>query len=182
MASDQAEKWAEAMQQEMQSLIDHQTWKFILKQNVEPGHRPLKEKWVYKIKRGVDNQITRFKARWVVKGYLQQAGVDFDQTFAAIVKPMAFRALFAIATFYELDIEEIDVKTVFLHGIIDELFYNEVPKGYEDEQKNQVCLLKKSFVWLETVTPSLVQTVGRVSFYKIGPSTNSCGPQYICHK
>ena len=117
----------------MQSLIDHQTWELIPKQNVEPGHRPLKGKWVYKIKRGVDNQITRFKARWVVKGYLQQVEVDFDQTFVTVVKPMAFRALFAIAAFYDLDIEQMDVKTAFLHGIIDQLLYIEVPKGYEDQ-------------------------------------------------
>ena len=63
VASDQAEEWAEAMQQEIQSLIDHQTWELIPKQNVQLGHRPLKEKWVYKIKQGVNNQITRFKAR-----------------------------------------------------------------------------------------------------------------------
>lgn len=79
----------------------------------------------------MNNQITRFKARWIVKGYLQQAGIDFDQTFAAVVKPMAFRALFAIAAFCNLDIEQMDVKTAFLHGIIDQLLYVEVPRGYE---------------------------------------------------
>ena len=119
MASDQAEEWAEAMKQEMDSLIQHRTWDLIPISDVKPGHRPLKGKWVYRIKRGVDNQITRFKARWVVKGYLQQVGIDFDQIFVAVVKPMAFRVLFAIVAFYDLDIEQIDIKTAFLHGIVD---------------------------------------------------------------
>ena len=107
MASEQCKK------REMQSLIDHQTWDLIPKQDVTPGHSPLKGKRVYKIKRGVDNQITRFKARWVVKDYLQLAGVDIDQTFAAIVNLMAFRALFAIAAFYNLDIEQMGVTPAF---------------------------------------------------------------------
>ncbi len=55
----------------MQLLIDHQTWELILKQNIKSSHCPLKGKWVYKIKREVNNQITRFKARWVVKSYLE---------------------------------------------------------------------------------------------------------------
>lgn len=75
----------------MQLLNKHQAWNSIPKQDVAPSHRPVKGKWVYKIKRGVENQITRYKARWVVKGYLQQVGVDFDQIFAGVVKPMAFR-------------------------------------------------------------------------------------------
>lgn len=54
-----------------------------------------------------------------MKGYLQQFEVDFDQTFAAVVKPMAFRVLFAIAAFFDLDIDQMDVKTAFLYGLID---------------------------------------------------------------
>ena len=168
MASDQAEEWAEAIKQEMDSLIQHGTWDLIPKTDIQPGHRPLKGKWVYKIKCGVDNQITRFKARWVVKEYLQQAGIDFDQTFAAVVKPMAFRALFAIAAFYDLDIEQIDVKTAFLHGIIDQLLYLEVPRGYEQQWKDQVCLLEKALyglkqsprLWYERLVEFLLTKLG----------------------
>lgn len=54
------------------------------------GQEALDGKWVFKVKRGADGQVTRYKARYVVKGYLQQYGIDYDQTFAAVVKPMAF--------------------------------------------------------------------------------------------
>ena len=126
VASGQAEEWVKAIKQEMDLLIQHETWDFIPKTNIQPGHRPLKGKWVYQIKRDVNNQITRIKARWVVKGYLEQAGIDFEQTFAAVVKLMAFRALFAIAAFYDLNIEQMDIKTAFLQDIIDQLLYLEV--------------------------------------------------------
>lgn len=62
---------------------------------------------------------------------------------------MALRALFAIAAFYDLDIEQIDVKTAFLHCIIDQLLYVEVPRGYEQQWKNQVCQLKKALYGLK---------------------------------
>lgn len=85
---------------------------------MEPGDRSLSEKWVFKVKRDVNGAIARFKARWVVRGYLQQFGIDFDQTFLTMVKPMAFRVLFAIAAYYDLDIDQIDVKTAFFYGLI----------------------------------------------------------------
>lgn len=83
---------------------------------------------MYKVKRDVNGNIVRFKARLVVKGYLQHFGVDFDQTFAAVIKSMAFRVLFAIAAFLDLDIDQMDVKTALLYGLINQLVYVEMPK------------------------------------------------------
>lgn len=61
--------------------------------------------WVFKVKRDVNVAIARFKARWVVRSYLQQFGINFNQTFAIEVKPMAFRVLFAIVAYYNFDID-----------------------------------------------------------------------------
>lgn len=117
---------------------------------MKPGHQALGGKWVYKIKRDVDGNVTRFKARWVVKGYLQQFGVDFDQTFAAVVKPMAFRVLFAVAAYFDLDIDQMDVKTAFLYGLIDQLIYMEIPKGSESKAtRGMVCKLLKAIYGLK---------------------------------
>lgn len=60
--------------------------------------------------------------------------MDFDQTFAAVVKPIVFRVLFAIAAFYDLNVDQIDVKTAFLYGFINQLIYIEKPKGTEAEE------------------------------------------------
>lgn len=62
-------------------------------------------KWVFRLKRRMNDNITRFKARWVVKSFMQQNGIDYDQTFAAVIKPMAFRILFALAAYHDLDME-----------------------------------------------------------------------------
>lgn len=63
MASEPAKKWAKTMREKMQSLIKHETWDLIPKNDIIPEHCLLKKKWVYGIKQGVDNHILRFKAR-----------------------------------------------------------------------------------------------------------------------
>ena len=124
---------------------------------------------MYKVKQNVDGKIGRFKARWVVKDCLQQFGVDFDQTFAAVVKPIAFRVLFAIAAYYDLDINQIDVKTAFVYGLIDQLIYVEMPKRTEtDTNKNMVCKLLKALyslkqslrLWYERFSSFLLKKLG----------------------
>lgn len=71
----------------------------------------------------MNKAVARFKAQQVVQSYLQQFEIDFDQTFVAIMKPMAFRVLFAIAVYYDLDIDQIDIQTAFLYMMIDQLIY-----------------------------------------------------------
>ena len=157
------------MEEELNQLEKNNTWELVHKSDVQPGHWPLGGKWVYKIKRDVDGNIARFKARWVVKGYLQQFGVDFDQTFAAVVKPMAFRVLFAIAAFFDLDIDQMDVKTAFLYGLIDQLVYVEIPKGTESAtNRDKVCKLLKALyglkqsphLWYERLSSFLLERLG----------------------
>lgn len=63
MTFDQAEEWADTIKREINSLIDYSIWDLISKADIQPGYKPLKRKWVYKITQGIDNQITRFKTR-----------------------------------------------------------------------------------------------------------------------
>lgn len=149
MSGSYSSQWSRAMREELDQLEKNNTWTLVNKKNIQPGHRALSGKWVYKVKRDVNGDIARFKARWVVKGYLQQFGVDFDQTFAAVVKPMAFRVLFAIAAFYDLEIDQMDVKTAFLYRDIDQLLYVELAKGYYEDQEHMVCRLNKAFYGLK---------------------------------
>lgn len=93
----------------------------------------------------------------MVKGYLQQFEVDFDQTFAAVVKPMAFRVLCTIAAYYDLDIDQMDVKTAFLYGLIYQL---ELPKGTETEvNRDMVCKLLKALRY-ERLSAFLLEKLG----------------------
>lgn len=68
MQGPNAAEWAKAIEEELNQLEKNNTWELFHKSDVQPGHRPLGGKWVYKIKRDVDGNIARFKARWVVKG------------------------------------------------------------------------------------------------------------------
>lgn len=155
MSCSHAQQWAHAIQEEVDQLEKNKTWDLVLMSEAKAGHKPLSGKWVFRVKRNVNGDIARFKARWVVRGYLQQYGVDFDQTYAAVVKPMAFRVLFAIAAYYDLDIDQMDVKTAFLYGLIDQLVYVQIPKGSESSaNKGMVCRLLKALYGL-TQAPRL---------------------------
>ena len=138
------------MEEKLDQLCKNEIWELVYKNDIEPGYWLLGGKWVYKIKRDVDGNIACFKARWVVKDYLQQFKVDFDQTFLAVVKPMAFRVFFVIAAFFNLDIDQIDVKTAFLYGLIDQLVYVGIPKGTETKANcNIICKLLKALYGLK---------------------------------
>ena len=66
------------MQDELKSLLQNETWRSVQRSSVDSSHKVLKGKWVFKIKRGLKGEILRYKARWVVKGYKQQYGIDYD--------------------------------------------------------------------------------------------------------
>jgi hypothetical protein len=124
--------WLEAMKTELKALLKNGTWRAVsLKPDQRSGRRPLGTKWVFKIKRGKDGEILQYKARWVVKGYEQRYGLDYDQTFAGVTKASTWRIMFAIAAIHGWDIEQMDVKSAFLHGNIDEEVYVELPECWE---------------------------------------------------
>lgn len=169
MRSSQAQEWLQAMAEELDQLKANETCTLIHKSQIKAGLKPLRGKWVYKVKRDVHEDIARYKARLVVKGYLQQFRVDFDQTFAAVVNPMVFRMLFAIAAFHDLGIDQMDVKTAFLYGLIDQLIYVEQLKGTETkETQDFVCQLHKALyglkqsprLWYERFSTFLLEKLG----------------------
>ena len=158
-----SDKWLQAAQDEYSSLLTNNTWNLVqppLHQKVLTG------RWVFKYKRGVRHQILRYKARFVVKGFEQQFGVDYNETFASVVKPMSYKALFAIAASLDLEIEQMDVKTAFLYGSIEDEIYVEQPEGFNDNS-GRVCRLNKALyglkqsprVWYTTLSEYL-QSLG----------------------
>ncbi len=105
----------------------------------------------------------------MVKGYLQQFGIDFDQTFASMVKLMAFRVLFAIAAYYDLNIDQMDVKIAFLYSLIDQLVYVQIPKGLEDStNRGKVCKLLKALYGLKQAPRLWYKTLSKFLLEKLG--------------
>jgi hypothetical protein len=137
-------KWKAAMDEEMAALKANGTWVLVER---PPKVRPIKNKWVFKVKLNPDGTIERYKARLVAKGFTQIPNVDFKETFAPVAGMNTIRILFAIATQQQLEVLQFDVKTAFLHGDLDEELFMEPPEGY-DYPKNKVCRLVKSLYGL----------------------------------
>ncbi len=125
--SPQATHWKQAMQSEFEALENNDTWTLVDKpkdKNVLPG------KWVYKVKYGADGQVDKYKARYVAKGFAQIEGLDFFETYAPTCKPETFRILLGVAAQKDLHLNQMDVKSAYLHSPIEEEIYLEQPEGF----------------------------------------------------
>lgn len=83
----------------------------------------LRGKWIYKLKQGLSGEILRYKARWVVQGFESEKSIDYNKTFASVVKSMSYKAIFAFCAAHNHEIELIDIKTAFLYQHIDKKIY-----------------------------------------------------------
>ncbi|CAM8954218.1 unnamed protein product [Rhodiola kirilowii] len=136
------------MNEEIQSMYANNTWTLMPKPK---DVRIIDCKWIFRIKEGNSfNDPPRFKARLVAKGFSQKEGIDFNEIFAPVVKYKTMRLLLAMATVFDWELEQMDVKTAFLHGDLDETIYMSQPKGFEDKKcPDHVCFLNKSIYGLK---------------------------------
>jgi hypothetical protein len=86
-------------------------------------------RWLYKIKHATDGSIEKFKVRFVVRGFSQREGVDYEETFSPVARYTSIRAVMSLVSFMGWRIHQMDVKTTFLNGIIEEEVYIEQPRG-----------------------------------------------------
>lgn len=144
MSSPCYKDWHNAMEKEHEALMSNKVWKLVPRPE---NTNIIKCKWVYRMKCDhVGN--SRYKARLVARGFSQQYGVDYDDTFSPVVRHSTMRLLFAIATEYNLNIDHFDVDTAFLNSDLKESIYMEQPEGFSDGS-NKVCLLLKSIYGLK---------------------------------
>ncbi|KAK8698021.1 hypothetical protein V6N13_114153 [Hibiscus sabdariffa] len=127
VASPESEKWLEAMRSEMDSMSDNQVWTL-----VEPpeGIKPIGCKWVFKKKTDMDGNVQTYKGRLVAKGFRKIHGVDYDETFSPVAMFKSIRILLAVAAFHDYEIWQMDVKTAFLNGKLEEDVYMTQPEGF----------------------------------------------------
>jgi len=109
------------------------------------GRRSIENKWVLKIKRKTDGLIECYKARLVVKGYTQEEGIDYEDTFSPVVRITLVRLILAILAHMYLELYQMDVRTMFLSGEQNKEIYMDKPLGFETKgQERKICKLKRS--------------------------------------
>nr|GEW67764.1 hypothetical protein [Tanacetum cinerariifolium] len=118
-----------AMNAEIQSMYDNKEWRLVI---LPPNAKVVKSKWIYKKKTNMDGKVHIYKARLVAKGYTQTYGVDYEETFSPVANVRAIRNLIAISAYHDYEIWQMDVKTVFLNGFLEEEIYMEQPEGFID--------------------------------------------------
>jgi len=153
-------KWKEAMDKELASHKENNTWE-VTDRPTSHGH-VVDCKWVYKLKLNPDGSVDKYKARLVARGFTQREGIDYEETFAPVLKFSTLRILIALATTMDLKMEQMDVVTAFLNGIITEDIYMKPPPGYWN---GKTLKLKKALYglkqagrkWYERLDESLRQ-------------------------
>ncbi|GJQ95446.1 putative ribonuclease H-like domain-containing protein [Tanacetum coccineum] len=121
--------WVDAMQEEMQQFINQQVWKLV---PLPVGKHAIGTKWILKNKRDARGIVVRNKARLVAQGHRQEEGIDYDEVFAPVARIEAIRLFLAFASYMGFLVYQLDVKSAFLYGEIEEEVYVTQPKGFED--------------------------------------------------
>jgi hypothetical protein len=139
--------WLAAMNAEFATLQRNNTWTLV---DRPPGVKIISGKWVFTHKIGTDGKLERYKARWVLRGDLQRAGVDLGETFTPVVKPTTIRTVLTIVAPQQWPAHQLDISNAFLHGNLNEKVYCTQPASFVDpERPDAVCrLLSRSLYGL----------------------------------
>ncbi|KAM0011978.1 putative RNA-directed DNA polymerase [Helianthus debilis subsp. tardiflorus] len=119
--------WQKAMESELQAIVKNKTWKLV---PLPPNKSAVGVKWVFKLKHGEDQKGIKYKARLVAKGYSQQPGIDFQETFAPVARFETVRIMLSVAASMGWLVHQMDVKSAFLNGELNEEIYVEQPEGF----------------------------------------------------
>src|SRR6266850_320961 len=139
MARSNATKWEMACDDEKRSFDMMGIYKVV---PCPKGRKVVGSKWVFCIKRGPDGTIQKYKARIVTQGFTQVEGIDYDETFAPIAKLSSLQAILAIAMELNLEVHQMDVKSVYLNGELEEEIYMETPPGFNIPEGMVLKLIK----------------------------------------
>jgi hypothetical protein len=147
MNSSESPFWKEAVDNEIKSILENHTW---ILTDLPPGCKPVGCKWIFKKKLKADGTIDKYKARLVAKGYTQQKGIDYFDTCSPVARISTIRVLLALAAIHKMIIHQMDVKTAFLNGDLEEEIYMSQPEGFIVKgQEKKVCKLVKSLYGLK---------------------------------
>ncbi|KAF3660091.1 hypothetical protein FXO37_13667 [Capsicum annuum] len=147
MSSSDSSFWKEAINSEIDSILSNHTWELV---DLPPGNKPSGSKWIFERKTKTDGTIEKYKARLVVKGFKQKEGLDYFDTYSPVTRITSIRMLISLVAVYGFEIHQMDVKTAFLNGELEEEIYMEQPESFVVPGKgNKMCKLIKSLYGLK---------------------------------
>ena len=119
--------WYNAMKDELDSMKSSEVWDLV---ELPKGAKAIGCKWVFKTKRDLLGNIERYKARLIAKGFIQDEGIDYTETFSPVSKKDYLRIILALVAHFDLELQQMDVKTAFLNGDLKDEVYMKQPKGF----------------------------------------------------
>src|SRR3954465_15327950 len=177
MEGPEFEKWLEAMKSEIDSMYTNKVWTLV---DIPEDRKAVENKWIFKKKTDANRNVSVYKARLVAKGLRQIQGVNYEETFSLVAMIKSIRILLEIAAYHDYEIWQMDVKTAFLNGNIEEELYMVQPEGFIDPRNaGKVCKLQRSIYGLKQASRrwnlrfdevikafGFVQTYGEACIYK----------------
>ncbi|KAJ9545928.1 hypothetical protein OSB04_025635 [Centaurea solstitialis] len=170
--------WIEAMQEEVLQFVLQHVWDLV---DLPRGHRAIGTKWIFRNKKDERGIVIKNKARLVAQGYTQEEGIDYDDVFAPVARIEAIRVFLAFASYKRFKVYQMDVKSAFLYGKIEEEVYVCQPPGFEDPKfPDKVYKLRKALyglhqaprAWYDTLSTYLLENqfkrevIDKTSFIK----------------
>jgi hypothetical protein len=135
------------MMEEYNSIMKNDVWEIVPRPE---GKSMIDSRWLYKVKHATDGNIEKFKAQFVARGFSQKEGVDYEETFAPVARYTSIRFIMSLASVFGWHLYQMDVKTTFLNGLIEEEVYINQPRGFEVHgHETHVCRLKKALYGLK---------------------------------
>jgi len=139
--------WRDAMLDEYKSIMKNDVWDIVSRPK---GKSVVSSKWLYKIKHAADGSVEKYKARFVARGFSQKEGIDYDEIFAPVARYTTIRSVMSLASVLGWKLYQMDVKTAFLNGEVEQEVYVEQPDGFvEHSKESHVCKLKKALYGLK---------------------------------
>jgi len=170
--------WVMAMQEDLNNFERNQVWTLVER----PNSNVIGTKWVFRNKQDEHGVVTRNKARLVAQGFTQVEGLDFEETYAPVARLEAIRMLLAFASHHDFKFYQMDVKSEFLNGPIQEVVYVEQPPGFEDPKfPNHVFKLQKELYGLKQAPRAWYECLNEF-LLKQGFDIGKADPTLFTHK
>nr|KYP48064.1 Retrovirus-related Pol polyprotein from transposon TNT 1-94 [Cajanus cajan] len=165
------------MKQEYSALLKNNTWTLV---QLPPNRNAIGCKWVFRIKENFDGSVNKYKAILVAKGFLQQPGFDFNETFSPVIKPVTIRLILTLAISNHWDIHQLDVNNAFLNGSLNETVYMQQPPGFEVHDSTLVCKLNKALYGLKQVPRQWFERL-QYTLLQFGFKASKCDPSLFTY-